>query len=76
MKEYFEDQWLKKKKQGRLSKRKIILLGAKPIKTKRTKRKRKRIRVFKLSKYGNRFVCKEVKRKNKNKKWQVFRTKR
>ena len=42
MKEYFEDQWLKKKKQGRLSKRKIILLGAKPIKTKADKKKKKK----------------------------------
>ena len=81
MKEYLQEQWLKRKAQGRLSKKKIILPGAEPIKTtklkktKRRKRKRKRrIRVFKVfkgSKHGDQFVLKEVKRiKRKNRRYK------
>ena len=32
MKEYLQDEWLKRKAEGRLSKKKIILPGAEPIK--------------------------------------------
>ena len=49
MKKYLQEEWLKRKAEGRLSKRKIILPGAEPIlklkktKTKtKTKRKRKK----------------------------------
>ena len=84
MKEYLQEQWLKRKAQGRLLKKKIILPGAEPIKTKlkktktkreKTKNKRKRrIRVFKVFegvKYGDQFVLKEIKRvKRKNRKYK------
>ena len=75
MKEYLQEEWLKRKAQGRLSKKKIILLGAEPIKLKKRKRKRKRrIRVFKVfegTKYGDQFVLKEIKRiKRKNRKYK------
>ena len=62
MKEYLQEQWLKRKAQGRLSKKKKILPGAEPIKTKlkktKTKREKKknkrkrRIRVFKVFEGG------------------------
>ena len=75
MKEYLQEEWLKRKAQGRLSKKKIILPGAEPIKLKKRKRKRKRrIRVFKVfegTKYGDQFVLKEIKRiKRKNRKYK------
>ena len=82
MKEYLQEQWLKRKAQGRLSRKKIILPGAEPIKTtlkktkrEKTKRKRKRrIRVFKVfegTKYGDQFVLKEIKRiKRKNRRYK------
>ena len=54
MKQYFDEEWLKRRAKGRLSKKKIILPNAK---VKKEKRKRKRrIRVFKI---------KIIKRKNK-----------
>ena len=70
MKEYLQNEWLKRKAEGRLSKKKIILPGAEPIKKilkkRKTKRKRKRrIRVFKViqgTKYGDQIVLKEIKR--------------
>ena len=82
MKKYLQEEWLKRKAEGRLSKRKIILPGAEPIlklkktKTKtKTKRKRKRrIRLFKViegKKYGDQFVLKEIKIiKRKNRKYK------
>ena len=69
MKEYLDEQWLKRKTKGKLSKKKIILPNAE---VKKEKRKRKRtIRLFKLvrgKKRGNQIVFKEIKiikRKNR-----------
>ena len=78
MKEHLQNEWLKRKAQGRLSKKKIILPGAEPLKKKRktkTKRTRKRrIRLFKViegTKYGDQIVLKEIKRiKRKNRKYK------
>ena len=79
MKEYLQNEWLKRKAEGRLSKKKIILPGAEPIKKilkkRKTKRKRKRrIRVFKViqgTKYGDQIILKEIKRiKRKNRKYK------
>ena len=83
MKEYLQNEWLKRKAEGRLSKKKIILPGAEPIKRKlktkktktKTKRKRKRrIKLFKViegTKYGDQIVLKEIKRiKRKNRKYK------
>ena len=83
MKEYLQNEWLKRKAEGRLSKKKIVLPGAEsiplpPIKRKlkkkrKTKRKR-RIRLFKViegTKYGDQIVLKEIKRiKRKNRKYK------
>ena len=72
MKEYFDEEWLKRRAKGRLSKKKIILPNAKPKKRKR-KRKR-RIRLFKVThgrKCGNQIVFKQVKIiKRKNRKYK------
>ena len=77
MKEYLQEEWLKRKAKGRLLKNKIILPGAEPLKIKRKTKKRKRkrrIRVFKVikgKKYGDQIVLKEVKRiKRKNRKYK------
>ena len=81
MKEYLQNEWLKRKAEGRLSKKKIILPGAEPIKRKLKKRKTKtktkrkrRIRLFKViqgTKYGDQIVLKEIKRiKRKNRKYK------
>ena len=79
MKEYLQNEWLKRKAEGRLSKKKIILPGAEPLKKilkkRKTKRKRKRrIRVFKViqgTKYGDQIVLKEIKRiRRKNRKYK------
>ena len=76
MKEYLQEEWLKRKAKGTLSKKKIILPGAEPIKKKqKRKRKRKRrIRLFKViygKKYGDQIVLKEIKRiKRKNRKYK------
>ena len=77
MKEYLQNEWLKRKAEGRLSKKKIILPGAEPIKRKLKKRKTKRkrrVRLFKViraTKYGDHIVLKEVKRiKRKNRKYK------
>ena len=71
MKEYLQEEWLKRKTKGKLSKKKIILPGAEPIKKQKRKQKRKRkrrIRLFKVmrgKRYGDQFVLKEIKRKNR-----------
>ena len=77
MKEHLQNEWLKKKAKGKLSKKRIILPGAEPIKlkTKKTKRKRKRrLRVFKViqgTRYGDQIVLQEIKRiKRKNRKYK------
>ena len=72
MKEYLDEQWLKRKTKGKLSKKKIILPNAE---VKKEKRKRKRtIRLFKLvrgKKRGNQIVFKEIKIiKRKNRKYK------
>ena len=72
IKEYFDKEWLKRRAEGRLSKKKIILPNAKPKK----KRKRKRrIRLFKVihgRKCGDQIVFKQVKIiiKRKNRKYK------
>ena len=79
MKEHLQNEWLKRKAEGRLSKKKIILPGAEPIKLKtkktKTKRKRKRrLRLFKViegTRYGDQIVLQEIKRiKRKNRKYK------
>ena len=77
MKEYLQEEWLKRKAEGRLSKKKIILPGAEPIKRKRKRKKRKRkrrIKLFKVirgRKHGNQIVLKQVKIiKRKNRKYK------
>ena len=72
MKEYLDEQWLKRKTKGKLTKKKIILPNAE---VKKEKRKRKRtIRLFKLvrgKKRGNQIVFKEIKIiKRKNRKYR------
>ena len=73
MKEYFDKEWLKRKAAGRLSKRKIPLPNAEPIKKKKRTRKR-RIREFKVieaTKCGDQIVFKHVKTiKRKNRKYK------
>ena len=72
IKEYFDKEWLKRRAEGRLSKKKIILPNAKPKKRKR-KRKR-RIRLFKVYEGvfdGDNFVLKHVKTiRRKNRKYK------
>ena len=82
MKEHLQNEWLKRKAEGRLSKKKIVLPGAEPIppikrklKKRKTKTKRKRrIRLFKViqaTKYGDQIILKEIKRiKRKNRKYK------
>ena len=74
MKEYLQEEWLKRKAEGRLSKKKIILPGAKPIKRKLKRKRKRRIRLFKViqsKKYGDQIVLKEIKRiKRKNRKYK------
>ena len=84
MKEYLQNECLKRKAEGRLFKKKIVLPGAEsiplpPIKRKLKKKKRKtkrkrRIRLFKViegTKYGDQIVFKEIKRiKRKNRKYK------
>ena len=69
LKQHLDKEWLKRKRQGTLSKHKIPLLNAE---TKKRKRKQKRrIRLFKVYegvKDGDEFVLKQVrivKRKNR-----------
>ena len=72
MKQYLDEEWLKRKAKGTLLKKKIILPNARPIRRKR-KRKR-RIRLFKViraRKRGNQIVFKQVKIiKRKNRKYK------
>ena len=80
LKKYLQNEWLKRKAAGKLSKKKIILPGAEPIKRKlkkkrKTKTKRKRrVRLFKViegTKYGDQIVLKEIRRiKRKNRKYK------
>ena len=83
IKEHMDNEWLKRKHEGRLSKNKIILPGAEPIKTiikskkkkPKTKKKRKRrLRVFKViegTRYGDQIVLQEIKRiTRKNRKYK------
>ena len=69
LKEYLQNEWLKRKAQGRLLKKKIVLPGAEPIKRKlkkpKKRTKKRKIRVFKGFKYGDQFVLKEIKKKKK-----------
>ena len=74
MKEYLDEQWLKKKAAGELGKR-IRLPNNRKQKPKKRKTKRKRrIRLFKViqgKKYGNQIVFKEIKIiKRKNRKYK------
>ena len=76
LKKHLDNEWLKRKAKGRLSKKKIILPEAEPLKKKKkikTKRKR-RERLFKViqgTKYGDHIVLKEIKRiKRKNRKYK------
>ena len=49
MKQYLDEEWLKRKAEGRLLKKKIILPNARPKKRKRKRKRRKRrIRLFKV----------------------------
>ena len=72
MKEYLNKEWLKRKAQGRLSKKKIILPNAEPIKRKRKRKRRIRLfKVFEGVKYGDHFVVKKIKTiKRKNRKYK------
>ena len=81
LKEHLQNEWLKRKRKGRLLKNKIILPGAEPIKTikqikskkKKPKRKR-RLRVFKViegTRYGDQIILQEIKRiTRKNRKYK------
>ena len=74
MKEYLDEQWLKKKAAGELDK-KIRLVNSRKQKPKKRKTKRKRrIRFFKViegKKYGDQIVLKEIKIiKRKNRKYK------
>ena len=74
MKEYLDEQWLKKKVAGELGKR-IRLPNNRNQKPKKRETKRKRrIRLFKViqgKKYGNQIVFKEIKIiKRKNRKYK------
>ena len=86
LKEHMDNEWLKRKAAGTLSKKKIILPGAEPIDTiikkkkaiqkkRKTKRKRKRrLRVFKIiqgTRYGDQIILQEIKRiTRKNRKYK------
>ena len=84
LKEHLQNEWLKRKREGRLLKN-IILPGAERIKTikqikskksnkkRKTKRKR-RLRVFKViegTRYGDQIILQEIKRiTRKNRKYK------
>ena len=81
LKEHLQNEWLKRKRKGRLLKNKIILPGAEPIKTiKQIKSKKKkpkikrRLRVFKViegTRYGDQIILQEIKRiTRKNRKYK------
>ena len=50
LKEHLDNEWLKRKAEGRLSKKKIILPGAEPIKKKLKKKKKNKDKKKKKSK--------------------------
>ena len=50
LKEHLDNEWLKRKAKGRLSKKKIILPGAEPIKKKLKKKKKNKDKKKKKSK--------------------------
>ena len=50
LKEHLDNEWLKRKAKGRLSKKKIILPGAEPIKKKTKKKKKNKDKKKKKSK--------------------------
>ena len=74
MKQYLDEEWLKRKAKGTLLKKKIILPNAKPIRRKTKTKRKRRIRLFKViegKKYGNQIVFKKVKIiKRKNRKYK------
>ena len=74
MKEHLQNEWLKRKAEGRLSKKKIILPGAEPIKLKTKRKRKRRLRLFKViegTRYGDQIVLQEIKRiKRKNRKYK------
>ena len=74
MKEYLDEQWLKRKTKGKLTKKKIILPNAEVKKEKRKRKRKRTVRLFKLvrgKKRGNQIVFKEIKIiKRKNRKYK------
>ena len=84
LKEHMDNEWLKRKREGRLLKKKIILPGAEPIKTiikskkkkpkRKTKKRKRRLRVFKViegTRYGDQIILQEIKRiTRKNRKYK------
>ena len=83
LKEHMDNEWLKRKREGRLSKKKIILPGAEPIKKtfkkkskkkKPNKKRKRRLRVFKViegTRYGDQIILQEIKRiTRKNRKYR------
>ena len=77
MKQYLDEEWLKRKAEGRLLKKKIILPNARPKKRKRNRKekiRKRRIRLFKVirgRKHGNQIILKQVKIiKRKNRKYK------
>ena len=72
LKEHMDNEWLKRKRAGTLSKNKIILPGAEPIIKKRKRKRRVRLfKIIKATKKGDHIVLKEVKRiKRKNRKYK------
>ena len=72
MKQYLDEEWLKRKAKGTLLKKKLP--NAKTIRRKRKTKRKRRIRLFKViegKKYGDQFVLKEIKRlKRKNRKYK------
>ena len=84
LKEHMDNEWLKRKREGRLLKKKIILPGDEPIKTiikskkkkpkRKTKKRKRRLRVFKViegTRYGDQIILQEIKRiTRKNRKYK------
>ena len=84
LKEHMDNEWLKRKREGRLLKKKIILPGTEPIKTiikskkkklkRKTKKRKRRLRVFKViegTRYGDQIILQEIKRiTRKNRKYK------
>ena len=84
LKEHMDNEWLKRKREGRLLKKKIILPGAEPIKTiikskkkklkRKTKKRKRRLRVFKViegTRYSDQIILQEIKRiTRKNRKYK------